>query len=121
MNLKFWKKQTPKKPVSKARDWFNSITFAIIAATLFRWTTVEAFVIPTPSMEGVGITNASTVVQRMSVAAMIAKVMELNQSLALETGFFGVCFFQNFRFISARWNDVLYQRFSRSCNLSMLR
>lgn len=50
MNLKF-RKKTPKKPVSKARDWFNSITFAVIAATLIRWTTVEAFVIPTPSME----------------------------------------------------------------------
>lgn len=51
MNLKFWKKSAPKKPVSKTREWFNSITFAVIAATLIRWTTVEAFVIPTPSME----------------------------------------------------------------------
>ena len=51
MNLKFWKKPAPKKPVSKTREWFNSITFAVIAATLIRWTTVEAFVIPTPSME----------------------------------------------------------------------
>ncbi|HEX8060138.1 MAG TPA: signal peptidase I [Cyclobacteriaceae bacterium] len=51
MKLAFWKKRQPKKPVSKARDWFNSLTFAIIAATLIRWTTVEAFVIPTPSME----------------------------------------------------------------------
>lgn len=51
MSLQFWKKRAPKKPVSKTRDWFNSITFAIIAATLIRWTTVEAFVIPTPSME----------------------------------------------------------------------
>ncbi|MEI9920308.1 MAG: signal peptidase I [Bacteroidota bacterium] len=51
MNLKFWKKQQPKKPVSKGREWFNAITFAVIAATLIRWTTVEAFVIPTPSME----------------------------------------------------------------------
>lgn len=63
MNLKFWKKSqlrgglpdkrvmTAKKPISKARDWFNSLTFAVVAATLIRWTTVEAFVIPTPSME----------------------------------------------------------------------
>jgi len=51
MNVNFWKKNRPKKPVSKAHDWFNSLTFAIIAATLIRWTTVEAFVIPTPSME----------------------------------------------------------------------
>jgi len=54
MNMKFWKKRAPsapKKPVSKSREWFNSLTFAVIAATLIRWTTVEAFVIPTPSME----------------------------------------------------------------------
>lgn len=51
MNLKFWKKSAPAKPVSKRREWFNSITFAVVAATLIRWTAVEAYVIPTPSME----------------------------------------------------------------------
>jgi signal peptidase I len=51
MKLTFWKSPKPKKPVSKGREWLNSITFAVIAATLIRWTTVEAFVIPTPSME----------------------------------------------------------------------
>ncbi len=43
-------KPAPKK-VSAAREWINSLTFAIVAASLIRWTTVEAFVIPTPSME----------------------------------------------------------------------
>jgi signal peptidase I len=51
MSWKFWKKSEPKKPVSAGREWFNSITFAVIAATLIRWTAVEAYVIPTPSME----------------------------------------------------------------------
>jgi signal peptidase I len=51
MNLKFWRKPTPAKPRSFVSEWFNSIVFAVIAATLIRWTTVEAFVIPTPSME----------------------------------------------------------------------
>lgn len=51
MKLRFWKKPVQKKPQSKGREWFNSIVFAVIAATLIRWTTVEAFVIPTPSME----------------------------------------------------------------------
>ncbi len=41
----------PAKPVSKGREWVNSLTFAIVAATLIRWTAVEAYVIPTPSME----------------------------------------------------------------------
>ena len=33
------------------REWFDSLLFAIIAATLIRWATFEAFTIPTPSME----------------------------------------------------------------------
>lgn len=53
MNLKFWKKTTPKevKPKSFVREWSDAIVFAVIAATLIRWTTVEAFVVPTSSME----------------------------------------------------------------------
>lgn len=53
MKLAFWKKQEPVtlEPKSAAREWFNSIVFAVVAATLIRWTTVEAYVVPTPSME----------------------------------------------------------------------
>lgn len=51
MNLKFWKRQTPAKPVSTIRKWYNDIAFAVVAATLFRWGVAQAFVIPTPSME----------------------------------------------------------------------
>jgi signal peptidase I len=41
--------QTPKK--SALREWLDSIVFAVIAATLIRWLFMEAFTIPTPSME----------------------------------------------------------------------
>jgi signal peptidase I len=41
----------PQKPITKTREWVNAITLAVVAATLIRWTTVEAYVIPTPSME----------------------------------------------------------------------
>jgi signal peptidase I len=52
MNLKFWKKSAKdKKPKSFVREWYDSIVFAVIAATLLRWSVVEAFVVPTPSME----------------------------------------------------------------------
>jgi signal peptidase I len=52
MKLAFWKKKPARTaPPSIAREWFNSIVFAVVAATLIRWTTVEAFVVPTPSME----------------------------------------------------------------------
>jgi len=51
MNWKFLTKRTQSKPKSKLREWREAIVFAVVAATLIRWGTVEAFVIPTPSME----------------------------------------------------------------------
>lgn len=51
MKLKFWQSQRNSEVKSVTREWFNSIVFAVVAATLIRWTTVEAFVVPTPSME----------------------------------------------------------------------
>jgi signal peptidase I len=39
------------KKKSPAREWFDSILFAVVAATLIRWLFFEAFTIPTPSME----------------------------------------------------------------------
>jgi len=43
-------KETPKKK-SVAREWFDAIVFAVIAATLIRTLFIEAYEIPTPSME----------------------------------------------------------------------
>jgi signal peptidase I len=42
-----------KKVVKKSalREWIDAIVFAVIAATLIRWFLIEAFTIPTPSME----------------------------------------------------------------------
>lgn len=56
MNLKFWKReiaaeQKHVKPKSKAREWWDAILFAVVAATLIRWLIMEAYTIPTPSME----------------------------------------------------------------------
>ncbi|MCF2492610.1 MULTISPECIES: signal peptidase I [Dyadobacter] len=39
------------KRKSPVREWFDSILFAVVAATLIRWLFFEAFTIPTPSME----------------------------------------------------------------------
>lgn len=44
-------KKTETKPKSKLREWREAVVFAVVVATLIRWGTVEAFVIPTPSME----------------------------------------------------------------------
>lgn len=42
-------KRTKQK--SAFREWVDSIVFAVVAATLIRWLFMEAFTIPTPSME----------------------------------------------------------------------
>ena len=49
----FWKsrKQKSKKARTAVAEWRESIIFAVVVATLFRWSMVEAYVIPTPSME----------------------------------------------------------------------
>ena len=44
------KKVKNKKSILK--EWFDSIVFAVIVATIIRWLLIEAFMIPTPSMEG---------------------------------------------------------------------
>ena len=52
MKLKWMSaKKRELKPKSKLREWREAIIFAVVVATLIRWGTVEAFVIPTPSME----------------------------------------------------------------------
>jgi signal peptidase I len=53
MNWKFWEKGEKKeeKPKSKVREWWDAVLFAVIAATLIRWLIMEAYTIPTSSME----------------------------------------------------------------------
>jgi signal peptidase I len=55
MNWTFWKTKEKddeeEKPKSKLREWTDAILFAVIAATLIRWLIMEAYTIPTPSME----------------------------------------------------------------------
>ena len=41
-----------KNPKTKAHEWFDALLFAVIAATIIRTFLIEAFTIPTPSMEG---------------------------------------------------------------------
>lgn len=55
MNWKFWDKKKdkdqPKKKKSAAREWTDAIIFAVVAATLIRTLFIEAYTIPTESME----------------------------------------------------------------------
>lgn len=52
MNLKFWEKSTkPKVKKGFFREWFDAIIFAVVAATIIRLFLIEAYTIPTSSME----------------------------------------------------------------------
>ncbi|RAK65170.1 signal peptidase I [Hymenobacter edaphi] len=54
MAVTFWKNkpaEQPTKPKGFWREWGDAILFAVVAATLIRWATFEAYTIPTPSME----------------------------------------------------------------------
>jgi signal peptidase I len=54
MSYKFWKKKATdpnKKKKSKTREWADAIIFAVIAATIIRVFFIEAYTIPTGSME----------------------------------------------------------------------
>lgn len=52
MKWKFWERSDkPKKKKSKLREWADALIFAVIAASLIRAFVVEAYTIPTPSME----------------------------------------------------------------------
>ena len=54
MNWKFWNKdknRESRKKKSATREWVDAIVFAVIAATIIRTLFIEAYTIPTPSME----------------------------------------------------------------------
>jgi signal peptidase I len=65
MQLAFWKRkktatdqENPKKKKKPVwREWLDAAIFAIIAATIIRTFFIEAYTIPTPSMEGTMLVN----------------------------------------------------------------
>lgn len=69
MRLAFWKKkkdqpQKKKKPVW--REWLDAGIFAIVAATIIRTFFIEAYTIPTPSMEGSMLVNDFLFVSKLA-------------------------------------------------------
>jgi len=51
VNWTFWKKRGVSKPKNTAIEWIDALIFAVIAATLIRMFLIEAYTIPTSSME----------------------------------------------------------------------
>ncbi len=72
MRLAFWKKKEEdknKKKKSVIREWVDAAVFAIIAATIIRTFFIEAYTIPTGSMEGSLLINDFLFVSKMSYGA----------------------------------------------------
>lgn len=72
MHLAFWKKKEasqPKKKKSFIREWVDAAVFAIVAASIIRIFLVEAYTIPTGSMEGSLLVNDYLFVSKVSYGA----------------------------------------------------
>ncbi|MEQ8533756.1 MAG: signal peptidase I [Imperialibacter sp.] len=71
MKLKFFGKKEEKEQVKKSplREWLDAIVFAVVAATLIRWIFMEAFTIPTPSMEKSRLVGDFLFVSKVSYGA----------------------------------------------------
>lgn len=76
MNIPFFNKKndTEKKPIktkSFLREWLDAAVFAIIAATIIRTFFIEAYTIPTPSMEKSLLVNDYLFVSKMHYGARL--------------------------------------------------
>ena len=65
--------KAPKKPKSKTKEWLDAIAFAVIAATLIRWLFLEAYTIPTGSMERTLLVGDFLFVSKMHYGARTPK------------------------------------------------
>jgi signal peptidase I len=69
MNWKFWKKNKDKKKKGAGREWLDAVVFAVIAATIIRGLFIEAYTIPTGSMERTLLVGDFLFVSKMSYGA----------------------------------------------------
>jgi len=59
----------PKEKRGIGREWGDAIVFAVVAATIIRWSTFEAFMIPTSSLEGTLLAGDYLFVSKMHYGA----------------------------------------------------
>jgi signal peptidase I len=65
--------ETEKKPKSAIREWYDSVGFAVVAATLIRALFFEAYTIPTGSMERSLLINDFLFVSKLHYGSRIPK------------------------------------------------
>lgn len=74
MNWKFWQKNKSageKKKKSKTREWADAIIFAVVAATVIRVFFIEAYTIPSGSMEKTLLVGDFLFVSKVNYGARI--------------------------------------------------
>ncbi len=71
MHWKFWQANPNKPKKSKTREWVDALIFAVVAATLIRTFVVEAYTIPTQSMEKTLLIGDFLFVSKMSYGPRI--------------------------------------------------
>ena len=73
MSYKFWQKNktAAKKKKSKTREWIDAIVFAVIAATIIRVFFIEAYTIPSGSMERTLLVGDFLFVSKVNYGARI--------------------------------------------------
>jgi signal peptidase I len=73
MNIPFFgtKESKPKPKKSILREWLDAAVFAIVAATIIRTFFIEAYTIPTPSMEKSLLVNDYLFVSKMHYGARL--------------------------------------------------
>ena len=64
-------KNKPKKKKGIVREWLDAAVFAIVAATIIRTFFIEAYTIPTPSMEKSLLVNDYLFVSKMHYGARL--------------------------------------------------
>ena len=72
--MKSSKKAAPAK-ISKAREWLNAVVFAVIVASLVRWLLLEAFIIPSTSMEQTLLAGDFLFVSKLHYGARTPKTL----------------------------------------------
>jgi signal peptidase I len=73
MKFSFFKKKESSQRKSKLREWVDAIVFAVVVATFLRWLFLEAYTIPTPSMEGSLLTGDFLFVSKLHYGARTPK------------------------------------------------
>ncbi len=72
--MKFSKKAPPQQ-ISKPREWLNALVFAVVVASIVRWLALEAFTIPSSSMEQTLLTGDFIFVSKLHYGARTPKTL----------------------------------------------